>query len=188
MQGVAHPPQRLPPTMLVALTLPLSLLLLFGAATPASQGASAPAETGGRVLSQDRVYALERVNGKPVPAEVEFASTAGSRHWIRMEEAILRLRRDGTFVASARFYRELVQAGRRPPAPGRMRLLSDGATGRYRIRGDTIVLNVNRRRDSPASTVYGRMSGSRLRIRHVLRDGNIRHDVDVMLRVDPTIW
>jgi hypothetical protein len=136
----------------------------------------------------DRVYALVRLNGRAVPAEVEFATTAGSRHWLRMEEAILRLRRDGTFVASARFYRELLQANDRAPARNRLRLLSDGATGRYTIRGDTLVLNVAKRKHTAASTVHGRIAGDRVRVRHTLRDGTFRHAVDVELKVDSTIW
>jgi hypothetical protein len=174
---------RIPPLMSAVRFLPILLLgLVHVPAVPA-----AGAQTGA-VFRQDRVYSLERLNGRAVPADVEFASTGGSRHWVRMEEAVLRLRRDGTFTASARFYRELLRAGGRPPAISALRLLNDGANGRYFIRGDTVVLNVPKRRDSAASTVHARISGDRLRVRQTLRDGNIRHDVDIVLKVDPTIW
>jgi hypothetical protein len=136
----------------------------------------------------DRVYSLVRMNGKPVPGEIEFRSTAGSRHWLRVEESVLRLRRDGTFAATARFYRELLREGARPPRPASQRLLSDAAQGRYTVKGDTLILQVAKRKDGGGGTVRGRISGNRLRIRHTLKDGNLRHDVDIELRVDPTIW
>jgi hypothetical protein len=164
------------------------LLLHLGASSAPAGGDPASRQGAGTTYRTDRVYSLERLNGKAVPAEVEFRSTAGSRHWVRMEEAVLRLRRDGSFTASARFYRELVQAGRRPPPLGSMRLLNDNATGRYTVRGDTVVLVTPKRRDGSGGTAYGRVTGDRLRIRHTLRDGNIRHDVDIVLRIDPSIW
>lgn len=138
--------------------------------------------------STDRVYSLVRVNGKPVPGEVEFRSTPGNRHWIRVEESVLRLRRDGTFAVSARFYRELLRGGARPPRLAGLRLLNDATQGRYAIRGDTIELRAAKRRDGSGGTAYGRISGDRLRIRQTLKDGNLRHNVDVELKVDPTIW
>ncbi|HEX6252510.1 MAG TPA: hypothetical protein VFZ56_13890 [Gemmatimonadaceae bacterium] len=138
--------------------------------------------------SVDRVYSLIRVNGKPVPGDVEFRSTAGSRHWIRIEESVLRLRRNGTFAASARFYRQLLRDGTRPPRLATQRLLNDATQGRYTIRGDTIELHAAKRRDGSGGTAYGRISGDRLRIRQTLKDGNLRHNVDVELRIDPTIW
>jgi hypothetical protein len=180
--------------MSVALLLPLlgpiaAALAGAPALTRSPAAVDQPASAShGSLVQQDRVYALSRLNGKAVPAEVEFATTAGSRHWVRMEEAILRLKRDGTFVASARFYRELLQAGNTGPTRNRLRLLNDGATGRYTIRGDTLVLNVAKRKDTAASTIHGRMAGERVRIRHTLRDGTFRHSVDVELRLDPTIW
>lgn len=138
--------------------------------------------------SADRVYSLVRVNGKPVPGEVEFRSTPGNRHWVRVEEAVLRLRRDGTFAVSARFYRTLLRDGARPPRLAGLRLLNDAAQGRYTIRGDTVELRAAKRRDGTGGTAYGRMSGDRIRIRQTLKDGNLRHNVDVELKVDPAIW
>ena len=136
----------------------------------------------------DRVYSLVRMNGKPVPGEIEFRSTPGNRHWVRMEESVLRLRRDGTFAVSARFYRKLLRDGARAPRLAGLRLLNDAAQGRYTIRGDTVELRAAKRRDGTGGTAYGRISGDRLRIRQTLKDGNLRHSVDVELRVDPTIW
>lgn len=147
--------------------------------------AHSPAPTAGTV---DRVYSLVRMNGKPVPGEIEFRSTPGNRHWVRVEESVLRLRRDGTFAVSARFYRELLRDGARPPRLAGLRLLNDAAQGRYTIRGDTLELRVPKRRDGTGGTAYGRMTGDRVRIRQTLKDGNLRHSVDVELKVDPTIW
>lgn len=140
------------------------------------------------VKSADRVYSLVRVNGKPVPGEVEFRSTPGNRHWIKVEESVLRLRRDGTFAVSARFYRELLRDGARPPRPASLRLLNDATQGRYTIRGDTIELRAAKRRDGTGGIAFGRISADRIRIRQTLKDGNLRHNVDVELKVDPTIW
>jgi hypothetical protein len=183
----AHPVGSSQSTVLPYERASLRAPLAAPGATPPTVTAPAVAAPAAEVRL-DRVYALVRLNGRAVPAEVEFATTAGSRHWLRMEEAILRLRRDGTFVASARFYRELLQADHSAPARNRLRLLSDGATGRYTIRGDTLALNVAKRKDTAASTVHGRIAGDRVRIRHTLRDGTFRHAVDVELKVDPTIW
>jgi hypothetical protein len=160
--------------MHTALLLGLLLSLARGPALPAGNA--------------DRVYTLVRMNGQTVPGEVEFRSTPGNRHWLRVEESVLRLRRDGTFAASARFYRELLRDGARPPRLASLRLLNDAAQGTYTRRGDTLVLHVAKRKDAPAGTVLGRMTGDRVRIRHTLRDGNLRHDVDIELRIDPTIW
>lgn len=136
----------------------------------------------------DRVYTLVRMNGEPVPGEVEFRSTSGNRHWLHVEESVLRLKRDRTFAVSARFYGSLLRDGARPPRVASMRLLNDAAHGRYTIRGDTLVLHVEKRKDSAGGTIYGRISGDRVRIRHMLKDGNLRHNVDIELRIDPGIW
>lgn len=136
----------------------------------------------------DRVYAAVRINGQPIPGEVEFPSTPGRRHWLRLEETVLRLRRDGSFAASARFYRELIATNGPRPRPSTRALLSDATQGRYAVRGDSITFHVPRRKGMAGGTVLGRMSGDRLRIRHIIRDGNVEHRVDIELRVDPTIW
>ena len=136
----------------------------------------------------DRVYSLVRMNGQPVPGAVRFRSTKGTMHWLRVEESVLRLKRDGSFVASARFYRELLREGAPAPRPANLRLLNDAAQGRYSIRRDTLVLQVAKRKDSAGGIVRGLISGNRVRIRHTLKDGNLRHNVDVEFRFDPTIW
>lgn len=156
--------------------------LLLALVVSLARSPAIPAQTA------DRVYSLVRVNGQAVPGVVQFQSTRGSRHWLRVEESVLRLRRDGSFVASARFYRELLREGAPPPRLATMKLLNDAAQGRYTIRRDTLVLQVAKRKDSAGGTVRGLMSGNRVRIRHTLKDGNLRHNVDVEFRIDPTIW
>lgn len=136
----------------------------------------------------DRVYSLVRMNGQPVPGAVQFRSTKGTMHWLRVEESVLRLKRDGSFVASARFYRQLLREGAAPPRLATMKLLNDAAQGRYTIRRDTLVLQVAKRKDSAGGTVRGVISGNRVRIRHTVKDGNLRHYADVEYRFDPTIW
>lgn len=168
--------------MFTRATTPMHTALLIGLLFSLARGAEAPA------AKADRVYALVRMNGRAVPGEVEFRSTPGNRHWLRVEESVLRLRSDGTFAASARFYRELLRDGARPPRLTSIRLLNDAANGRYTIRRDTLVLNIAKRRDGAGGYVYGRISGDRVRIRHTLKDGNLRHRVDIELKIDPTIW
>jgi hypothetical protein len=85
-------------------------------------------------------YVADRLDGRPVPAELRINSTKGYYRWLMLDQAVLRLQADGRFTISARYDEQLVRIGRMPHAPT---IKSESRQGRYIIAGNRITLFPN---------------------------------------------
>jgi hypothetical protein len=85
-------------------------------------------------------YVADRLDGRPVPAELRINSTRGYYRWLRLDQAVLRLQSNGRFTISARYDEQLVRIGKAPHA---MTIKSESRQGRYSIAGNRITLIPN---------------------------------------------
>lgn len=157
----------------------IGALVLFAAARLSLSPAT-------EALPPDRVYSAVELNRRPVPADHWFISTLGDHHWVRLDEAVLRLRADKTFRVSARYYR-----ARRPSrtAPRDRVVMSENATGVYSIHGDAISLFLRPKNPRERATkVEGRIVGGELLLAHTIKDGTDRHRVTIRFRRNASIW
>jgi hypothetical protein len=85
-------------------------------------------------------YVADRLDGRPVPAELRINSTRGYYRWLHLDQAVLRLQANGRFTISARYDEQLVRIGRMPHTPT---IKSESRQGRYNIAGNRITLIPN---------------------------------------------
>jgi hypothetical protein len=147
---------------------------------------AAPRRSAPLDAAPDRVYSAVAFNRRPIPSDVWFSTSMGAHHWIRLDQAVLRLRADQTFRASARYYR---QRRNNRTAPANRVVLSEMIDGIYSIRGDTIALYVRPgKKQQRATRVLGRIVNGELLLAYTVVDGTDRHNVSIRFRRDPTIW
>src|SRR5690349_4857031 len=134
-------------------------LLVALAAALAVTGFAPPSR--GTALSG--VFVADRYNGGPVPAVDRFPSSEGFSHYVKLEEGVVTMRPNGTFVSSWRYYHELLRIG--APIPGRLPIKTDSYRGTYTQTGSTIVFRpAPSRRERNPRTITGTVVGDRIRV------------------------
>ena len=130
------------------------------------------------------VYVADRYNGGAVPAIDRFPSSEGYTHYVKLEEGVVTMRPNGTFVSSWRYYHELLRNG--APVPRRLPIKTDSYRGRYTQTGSTIVFRPDpSRRERNPRTVTGTVAGDRIRVTFPIDDMGIRRTLRMELRRDP---
>lgn len=129
------------------------------------------------------VYVVDRYNGGAVPTTDRFPSTEGYSHYVRLEEGVVTLRPNGTFVSSWRYYHELLPDGK--PVP-RLPLKTDQYKGRYTQTGSAIVFRPDpSKREKNPRTVSGVVAGDRIKVTFPIDDAGIKRTLRMELRLDP---
>lgn len=130
------------------------------------------------------VFVADRYNGGAVPAIDRFPSSEGFTHYVKLEEGVVTMRPNGTFVSSWRYYHELLRNG--APVPARLPIRTDSYRGTYTQTGSTIVFRpAPSRRERNPRTVTGTVAGDRIRVTFPIDDMGIRRTLRMELRRDP---
>jgi len=131
-------------------------------------------------------YVGETVDRKPLPAEETVASGDGYTHWVRIEKVILRLRGDGQYSMSVKYYHQHLAPGQRGRS---IQLLDDASRGTFRASGDALVfVPLTKRSGRSSRPVEGRIRGDRITVDFRVRDGNRWRPVSVVVALDRTYW
>ena len=163
-----------------------SLLLLGTLAT----GWTAPGQTVAAThapAGSSRTYVAKSLNRHALPSEVRVASnTSGYYHWLRLEQAVLRLEPNGRFTASFRYYHEHLKDSERPaPSP----VLGESQHGTFSIKGSSITFVSHAPRNGKLpKPVTGTIRGDEIEVHYLVRDGQRWRDMMVLLERDPSYW
>lgn len=145
--------------------------------------ASAPAVREAPAAALSGVFVADRYNGGPVPATDRFPSAQGYSHYVKLEEGVVTMRPNGTFVSSWRYYHELLRDGQTVP---RLQLKTDSYRGRYTQTGNNIVFRPEpSRRERNPRTVTGTIVGDRMRVTFPIDDAGIQRTLRMELKRDP---
>lgn len=144
--------------------------------------AVAPPSSAPRVGS----YVATKFNDAPLPGVATLQATDGFRHWVKLEQAVVRLQQNGKFTASFRYYHQHLRTREKV---GRSQILSRTYTGRYVVRGNTITfIPENTGSKKRLAPFPGTMDANGMHVRYSVTDGGIRHNLKLDLRYDPTYW
>ncbi len=131
-------------------------------------------------------YVAIRFNERPLPGVATLEATQGFHHWVKLEQAIVRLQANGKFTASFRYHHQHLRTSERP---GASQILSRTYTGRYSLRGSTIsFIPENTGAKHPIAPFPGTLDASGMHVRYSVTDGGIRHNLKLDLRYDPSYW
>lgn len=131
-------------------------------------------------------YVAMKFNDAPLPGVATLQATEGFRHWVKLEQGIVRLQPNGKFTASFRYYHQHLRTRERP---GRSQILSRTYTGRYSFRGNTIsFIPENTGAKRPIAPFPGTIDAKGMHVRYTVTDGGIRHHLKLDLRFDPSYW
>src|SRR5687768_12604649 len=99
-------------------------------------GASAPTRPVDELVAgADGKYVAVRFNERPLPAVENVPSTKGYHHYVKLEEAVVDMRPNGRFVATFRYYHELIKDG--APVP-KLRVLRETHRGTWSFSGGVV--------------------------------------------------
>ncbi|MBA2687187.1 MAG: hypothetical protein H0U64_03715 [Gemmatimonadaceae bacterium] len=131
-------------------------------------------------------YVATKFNDAPLPGVATLQATEGFRHWVKLEQAIVRLQQNGKFTASFRYQHQHLQSREKPV---RSQILSRTYSGRYTVKGNTIsFIPVNTGSKQPLAPFPGTIDASGMHVRYSAMDGGIRHNLKLDLRFDPSYW
>lgn len=131
-------------------------------------------------------YVATRFNDAALPAVTTLQASEGFRHWVKLEQAIVRLQSNGKFTASFRYYHQHIRTREKP---GKSSILSRTYTGRYTTRGNTITfIPANTGSKRPLAPFPGTVDAKGIHVRYSVTDGGVRHNLKLDLRYDATYW
>ncbi len=131
-------------------------------------------------------YVATRFNDAPLPGIATLQATDGFRHWVKLEQAVVRLQQNGKFTASFRYQHQHLRTREKPV---RSQILSRTYSGRYTVRGNTIsFIPANTGAKRPPGPFLGTMDASGMHVRYSVMDGGVRHNLKLDLRYDATYW
>ena len=148
---------------------PLSSLLAF-VLCGTVLGASAPAHSlDGPIGGADGKSVAVRFNERPLPAVENVPSTKGYHHYVKLEEAIVDMRPNGRFVATFRYYHELIKDG--APVP-KLKVLRETHRGTWTISGGVVTFapELGKKSKLPRP-VTGLVTADRMKVNYVVDDG-----------------
>lgn len=144
--------------------------------------AVAPVSPGPRVGS----YVATKFNDAPLPGVATLRAEQGFHHWVKLEQAVVRLQPNGKFTASFRYYHQHIPTRQKP---GRSQILSRTYNGRYTVRGNSISFIPDKTGSKqPVGPFPGTLDAAGMHVRYTVTDGGIRHNLKLDLRFDPTYW
>ena len=155
------------------------LLVLVGASAPA---AALPRPT--PASSPVGVYVASRYNRREFPAVDRIPTAKGFEHFVKLDECVLTLRRDGRFTVSAKYYHEIVKTGAAMPPRAR---LSDTYRGAYFVQGNRITLVPDRpgKKQPQPDPIQGTVSGDRVAVAFPIDNGAIHRTFAFDFTRDP---
>jgi hypothetical protein len=131
-------------------------------------------------------YVATKFNDAPLPGVATLEATQGFRHWVKLEQAIVRLQTNGKFTASFRYYHQHLRTSERP---GKSQILSKTYSGKYTVHGNTISFSPeNTGSKRPVAPFPGTIDGNQIHVRYTVADGGVQHKLKLDLRYDPTYW
>lgn len=131
-------------------------------------------------------YVAVKFNDAPLPGVTTLRSAEGFRHWVKVEQAVVRLQANGRFAASFRYRQQHLRARDKPVAS---QVLSRTYSGRYTVRGRTIsFIPENTGSKRPLQPIPGLLDETGMHVRYVVADGGVRHRFKLDLRFDPSYW
>lgn len=139
-----------------------------------------------RRAASSGTYVARAFNHKPLPAQLRIATTNGYYHWVKLDEAILRLTPDGKFAASFKYYHEHLPGTQSPsPSP----LLLDSRRGTYSVSGSSITFVAEQsKKANPGKPLTGTIRNGEIELHYQIRDGQKMRDLVIVLDRDPSYW
>jgi len=165
----------------------LRFLLLLGTVTTGWIARDQTAAVTHARAGASRTYVAKSLNRHALPAEVRVASnTGGYYHWLKLEQAVLRLQPGGKFTASFRYYHEHLKDSQRPtPSP----VLGDSQHGTFSINGGSITfISQAPQNGKVPKPITGTIRGDEIEVHYLVRDGQRWRDMMVLLERDPSYW
>lgn len=140
--------------------LVLAGVTLLGAAPRARESAATVA---------DAKYVAVLFNKRALPTEENIPSTKGYHHYLKVDEAVLDMRANGRFIASFRYYHDLVKDGATVP---KLRVLRETHRGTYTVRGTSVTFapELGKKSKLPRP-VIGVLEGNRMKVDYEVDDG-----------------
>lgn len=136
--------------------------------------------------AQSGTWVATRFNDRPLPGVARLRASTGYHHWVKLEEVVLRLKPDGKFAASFRYYHQHLPDR---ATPKRSPVLTRTYSGRYTRRGSTITFLPDAAgTKKKLAPIPGTFDRSQLRVRYTVVDGGVKHSLRLDLRLDPTYW
>lgn len=131
-------------------------------------------------------YVAERMDGRPLPAELRVSSTRGYSRWLKLDQAVLRLQNNGRFTISARYDEQLVRLGRNPNG-GQVK--SETRQGRYTVVGDRITLTPFATASEKFPRPYsGKLQGAQMTVAIEIKEYSGPRSIVVLFRRDAAFW
>lgn len=131
-------------------------------------------------------YVAVKFNDAPLPGVAILRATEGFRHWVKLEQAVVRLQSNGRFTASFRYYHQHLRTREKPVVS---QILSRTYSGRYTVHGSAIsFMPENTGAKRPLQPFPGIIDATGMHVRYVVADGGVRHRLKLDLRFDPTYW
>lgn len=119
------------------------------------------------------LWVATRLNYSPLPRVERVPTTDGWEHWFKLMDAAITIRPDGRFIASFKYYKQLV----RPKAavsPGP--LLNETYKGKYTIKGNQITFVPDRtKQHKVVKPLVGTYSGSFISVPYIVAQGQSKH-------------
>ena len=143
-------------TSILTLTAALALepVLPSHSASRAPLGAQATLSTG--------TYIATAVNGSGLPFQTRHATKAGNTHFLRLEDASLRVMPGRKFTATFRYAHQVTQQGRAFRTPP---TVDDVVRGRYTISGSAVTfIPESKSKQGQVQPIQGTIVGNEVRI------------------------
>jgi len=134
---------------------------------------------------REGTYVATELERRQLPTEIVVKSDRGYSHWVRVQQASVRLRGDGHFVASVRYYHEYLAAGSRPRNTP---VSSESWRGTYTVDGTKITFRSNPSKKGAAKPVSGLLSGDRIALTYRVRELDQWRTMTALLTFDPSYW
>ena len=144
--------------------------LLVLALSASVMGAAAPRRPlEAPVSGADGKYVAVRFNERPLPAVENVPSTKGYHHYVKLEEAIVDMRPNGRFIATFRYYHELIKDGAAVP---KLRVLRETHRGTWTLSGGVVTFapELGKKSKLPRP-VTGQVTADRMKVDYVVDDG-----------------
>jgi hypothetical protein len=171
-----------PATLLVA-----PYLTAFIDADYASREFKAAPATTRTVALPTGAFVATRLNYHPLPRIERVPSQDGWEHWFRLMDGNVKLKADGHFIATFKYYRQHVKP-RAAVRPGP--LLNESYKGRFSVKGTqiTFIPDPIKNQKGRIQPIVGTIVNDQLSIPYIVAEGQSKHPLRLDMKRDASIW
>jgi hypothetical protein len=148
---------------------------------------AAPAAAARARVLPTGAFVATRLNYHPLPRIERVPSQDGWEHWFRLMDGNVKLKPDGHFIASFKYYRQHVRP-RAAVRPGP--LLNESYKGKFTVRGTqiTFVPDPIKSQKGRIQPIVGTIVNDQLSIPYIVAEGQSKHPLRLDMKRDASIW